>query len=250
MRQRHWLTGLWACLAAQGLAGAALPLFAGEPYPYSEEWWAMRAQDPPGARQVEKDGKLWPPFARPVGEKQHWVHKYHHAHYWPHPYNCEDQAYVRNILDQQASGGWISATTIRDYHFDADTQQLNSVGREHLYWIVTGTPAQYRTVYLAQSMAPAADALRQANIEQTIREFQPNGGVPVLVRPDRYLGRPAQEIDQLRRLELQSIPRPRLFTIGNRTGSSAGGGLGGAGASGSGSSGGGSGSGSGGGTTR
>jgi hypothetical protein len=246
MAQRDWLAGLMACLAAQGLSGA---LWAGEPYPYSDEWWALRAQDPPGARQIEKDGKLWPPYARPVGEKQHWVHKYHHSHYWPYPYNCDDQAYVRNILDQQASGGWVSATTLRDYHFDRDTQQLNSVGREHLYWIVTGTPSQYRTVYLAQSMVPAADSLRQSNIEQTMREFLASSTVPVIIRPDRFVGRPAQEIDQLRRMELQSIPRPRLFTIGNRSGSSSSG-LGGAGSGGSGGSGSGSGGSSGGGAPR
>ncbi|OYW21319.1 MAG: hypothetical protein B7Z55_05915 [Planctomycetales bacterium 12-60-4] len=204
MGRRSWLTGTWACLAAQGLTAGVL---AGEPYPYSDEWWAIRAQDPPGARQVEKDGKLWPPFPRPVGEKQHWVHKYHHAHYWPHPYNCDDRAFVRNILD------------IGDYHFDSDSQELNSVGRDHLQWIVLATPPQYRTIYVSQTFSSAADALRQANVEKTVREYQPDGGVPILLRYDRYQGRPAQEIDQLRRMELQSIPRPRLFTIGSTTGS-------------------------------
>ncbi len=218
MLRRTWVTGTWACLAAQGLATG---LLAGEPYPKSDEWWAIRAQDPPGARQVEKDGKLWPPFPRPVGEKQHWVHKYHHAHYWPHPYNCDDVSFVRNILDQQAAGGWVTATTLHNYHFESDTQELNSVGRDHLQWIVMGTPPQFRTVYIAQTFTPAIDTLRQTNVDKTIREFQPDGSVPILFRYDRTQGRPAQEIDQLRRMELQSIPRPRLFTIG---GSSSGGG--------------------------
>lgn len=208
----------------------------------------MRSQAPPGARQVEKDGKLWPPFPRPVGEKQHWVHKYHHAHYWPHPYNCDDEAYVRNIFDQQSNGGWIGATTLRDYHFETDTHQLNSVGRDQLFWILTSVPGQYRTVYVAQSSAAATDALRQANVEKTIREHQPASTVPVLLRYERYQGRPAQEIDQLRTLELQSIPRPRLFIVG----SAGRGGSGGGSAAGGGSSGGGMSSqgGSGGGTVR
>lgn len=229
MLRRTWLTGTWACLAAQGLTSG---LWAGEPYPKSDQWWAQRAQDPPGARQVEKDGKLWPPYPRPVGEKQHWVHKYHHAHYWPHPYNCDDQSFVRNILDQQSAGGWVTATTLHHYHFESDTQELNSVGREHLHWIVTATPLQYRTVYIAQTVASTTDALRQANVEKSIREFQPDGSVPILFRYDRTLGRPAQEIDQLRRMELQSIPRPRLFIIGP-SGSSGGGGSASSSASGS-----------------
>lgn len=224
MLHQKWLAGACAFVAAQALAGG-LTLSAGEPYPYTEEWWALRATDPPGARQLDKKGKLWPPYPRPVGEKQHWVHKYHHAHYWPHPYNCDDQAFVHNILQQQTDGGWVSATTLRSYHFESDTQELNSVGRDHLQWIVTSTPPHYRTVYVAQNFVPAEDALRQANVEKSIREIMPAGGIPVILRPDRYQGRPAEEIDQLRRLELQSIPRPRLFVIGSANAGGGGGGM-------------------------
>lgn len=217
----------WAALVAQGLLGSAVSVIAGEPAPYSDDWWAWRAQDPPGARQVEKDGKLWPPFPRPVGEKQHWVHKYHHAHYWPYPYNCADEAYVRGIWQQQSSNGWVSATTLRDYHFDTETQQLNSNGRQHLYWILTSVPAQYRTIYVAQGYSLEEAALRQGHVERTSKELVADSQVPVCIRHEIYHGRPAQEIDQLRRLELQSFPRPRLFVIGGRTTSGGAGGAGG-----------------------
>jgi len=223
---RSGKTRAWAALVAQGLLGGAVSVIAGEPAPYSDEWWALRAQDPPGTRQVEKDGKLWPPFARPVGDKQHWVHQYHHAHYWPYPYNCDDEAYVRNIWQQQAVSGWVSATTLRDYHFDPETQQLNSNGRQHLYWIVTAAPVQYRTVYVAQGLSIEEATIRQANVERVSKELCADAQVPVLLRHEMFRGRPAQEIDQLRRLELQSMPRPRLFTVGSasRSGGSAGGG--------------------------
>jgi hypothetical protein len=207
----------WAALVAQGLLGSAVTALAGDPAPYSDESWALRAQEPPGARQVEKDGKLWPPFPRPVGDKQHWVHQYHHSHYWPYPYNCDDEAYVRNIWQQQASNGWMSATTLRDYHFDGETQQLNSNGRQHLYWILSTAPPQFRTIYVAQGLSVEEAALRQASVERASRELFADAQVPVLVRHEMYRGRPAQEIDQLRRLELQSMPRPRLFVIGART---------------------------------
>lgn len=222
MTSRARFRKLWAGLPV--LAASLTPAFAGEPYPYTQEWWALRAGDPPGARQVEKDGKLWPPFPRPVGQKQHWVHKYHHAHYWPHPYVCEDRAYLQTVIDQQASGGWASATTLREYHFDPETHALNSVGRDHLRWIISGAPIQHRTVYVSQSTSPDQDALRQASVQQVVQEFQPGANVPVLLRYDRFLGRPAEEIDQLRRLEMQSIPRPRLFIIGNASGGGGGGG--------------------------
>lgn len=224
LRQRwRWWTGF--CLAAPAVCGGLVA--AGEPTPYTDEWWALRAQDPPGTRQVLKDGKLWPPFPRPQGPRQHWVHQYHHAHYWPHPYDCDDRAYVRNILQQQSAGGWVSATTLHDYHFDQGANTLNSAGRDHLQWIIAFTPPQYRTVYVAQGGSVAAGQVRSANVEQAIREFQPDRAVPVIVRHDRFLGRPGTEIDKLRELELENTPTPRLFTIGGNSssggGSSAGG---------------------------
>lgn len=219
-------------LTAGLIASAQVAAMAGDPYPYSNEWWAAKAQEPSGARQFEKDGKLWPPFPRPTGEKQPWVHRYHQAHYWPHPYVCDDRAFVNNILDQQAAGGWVTATTLHAYHFDPDTHELNSVGRDQLYWIVMSAPVQFRTVYIAQSMATAEDSLKQAHVEKTIQEMRPDAGIPVLLRVDRFHGRPAQEIDQLRRLELQSIPRPRLFTVGSANRSGGGGSGGGSGLSG------------------
>ena len=101
MRRNHWQAWLRSLIVPLSLtAGVAQ---AAGPFPFSEEWYRMRADDPVGTRQVEKHGKYWPPYPRPVGRKQAFSHTFHAAHYWPHPYNCEDQAYVRNILDQQTA---------------------------------------------------------------------------------------------------------------------------------------------------
>ncbi len=233
MNRRRWNRWLWSGLALPVVATGAL--LAGEPAAYTDEWWALRSQDPPGTRQVEKHGKLWPPFSRPTGPKQHWVHKYHNAHYWPHPYAAEDANYVRSVWNQQAGSGWIGATTLHDYHFDPGTQELNSVGREHLAWIANFTPAQYRTIYVAQGGSVVNGQARASQVELALRELHPEGGVPIVVRPDRFQGRPGQEIDRLREMELQAIQPPRLFSIGGSGGasSSSSGGSGSSGAGGS-----------------
>lgn len=218
MNQRQAYRRLVAGLALSILTANGLS--AGEPAAYSEEWWALRAQDPPGTRQVEKHGKLWPPFSRPVGPKQHWVHQYHHAHYWPHPYAAEDAGYVRAVWQQQTSAGWIGATTLHDYHFDPGTHELNSVGHEHLGWIAHFAPAQYRTVYVAQGGSVANGQVRAGHVEAALTQFCPPGSIPIVVRPDRFQGRPGQEIDRLREMELQAIQPPRLFTIGGSGGAS------------------------------
>lgn len=217
MSRRRWKQWLLSSLAMQALSGSVL--LAGEPAAYTDEWWALRAQDPPGTRQVDKHGKLWPPFSRPQGPKQHWVHKYHHAHYWPYPYAQQDADYVRSVWTQQAAGGWIGATTLHDYHFDPGTHELNSVGRDHLTWIAQFAPPQYRTVYVAQGGNVITGQARASQVEGALREIIPDGNVPIVVRPDRFQGRPGQEIDRLREMELQAIQPPRLFTVGGGAGS-------------------------------
>ncbi|WP_157606192.1 hypothetical protein [Schlesneria paludicola] len=218
-----WQKVLLTGLASVGLSSVAC---AGGPFPYTRAWYAERACDPPGARQVESHGKLWPPYPRPVGRKATAAHTYHYAHYWPHPHNCEDQSYMRNLLDLQAAGGWVTATTLHDYHFNADTQQLTDGGRNHLLWVAQTVPAQHRTVYVAQGGTAEVGQSRVELAEQFYRESGIVNPPVILARFDSFEGRPAVEVDRIRQLELQSIPRPRLFYIGAATaGAGAGGGV-------------------------
>ncbi len=214
-----------AALAGMVVAGcmlAAEQLPAGDDGPrwHSEEWYQMRADDQPGARQKYKYGKLWPPYPRPVGKGQSFWHKYHHAHYWPNPYLCEDRAYVNGILDQQTHAGWEQATTLHDLHFDPETHRLNSSGEGHLRWILLGVPAQYRSVSIAQAGSAEASQFRLAQVQEYAQTVCGGNVPPIQLKYDTFLGRPAIEIDTLRRLELQSIPQPRLFIVGPSSGGS------------------------------
>ena len=161
MRRIRWqsfVQGLVVAVAfSSGVALAAGPL------PFSEEWYQQRVDDPPAARQVVKHGKYWPPYPRPMGRKQTFSHTYHAAHYWPFPYNCQDRADVQNLLDAQANAGWVTATTLHDYHFDVDTQKLTDAGQNHLLWVMNAVPAQYRTVYVSQGTSAEMAQLRIAN---------------------------------------------------------------------------------------
>jgi hypothetical protein len=197
-----------------GSVFSALPLLAGDkPRWHSEGWYEERASDPPGARQHYKHGKMWPPFPRPQGKGLTFWHKYHYAHYWPYPYNCQDRDYVHGIFQQQANNGWEFATTLHDYHFDPETNRLNSAGELHLRWILTQAPAQYRTTFISRGTSEPVAQLRLESVQQVAREICGDATPPILLKNDAFLGRPAVEIDTLRRLELQSIPQPRLFII-------------------------------------
>lgn len=204
-----------------GILFPALPVPAGDnPRWHSEEWYQQRSMDPPGARQVEKYGKQWPPFSRPVGPGQTFWHKYHHAHYWPYPYNYEDRDFVNGAMQLQANNGWEVATTLHDYHFDSETHRLNSAGEVHLRWILLQAPTQYRTTYISRGVNDAVNQIRLAQVQESARSIVGDTLPPILLRNDAFLGRPAIEIDTLRRMELQATVQPRLFVIGTGGGSS------------------------------
>lgn len=248
MRRIRWQSYIQGLVMAGAFSSGIA--HAGGPFPFTEEWYQQRANDPPGARQIEKHGKYWPPYPRPQGRKQTFSHAYHTAHYWPHPYNCQDRADVNNLLDAQSSAGWVLATTLHDYHFDEDTQQLTDAARNQLLWIANSVPSQYRTVYVSQGTTAEKGQLRVAQSEAFFREMGIPNIPPVVARYENFNGRPAAEVDAVRRLELQSIPRPRLFIIGRAAGGGTGGGGGGAGGGGGGASAGGGGQQSGGSTSR
>lgn len=235
MRRIRWQDLLRSAIVPLCLAATVAQ--AAGPFPYSDEWYQMRADDPPGVRQVEKSGKLWPPYPRPVGRKQTFKHAFHSAHYWPYPYNCEDRAYVNNLLDQQSAAGWVTATTLHDYYFNAETHQLNEAGQNQLLWIVASAPAQYRTVYVSQGKSIEMGQLRSSQVEQYFQQTGIENIPPIVMRQEFFAGRPANEVDRLRTLELQSIPRPRLFIIGTAGQSSGASGQGNASGQGSGSGG-------------
>ncbi|MCP4785620.1 MAG: hypothetical protein GY903_18850 [Fuerstiella sp.] len=178
--------------------------------PESAEWWAKKAELPPGVRQVCYKGKTWPVRPRPTGERQQFTHTYHSAHYWPLPYVCQDREYMRNIADTQTSLGWQQETTLYDRHFEGG-RQLNVPGRLHLTDILEVAPSSRRTVYVQSSYDAEKDNARVANVQQVIAEL--TGGtelLPVVLRKGRDYSRPASEVKVINDLYTESIPTPRL----------------------------------------
>lgn len=173
-----------------------------------EAYYAARACEPIGARQIYKHGKLWPPRPRPTGPANLPSHIYHAAHYWPHPYDCQDQDYVRSLSAAQISNGWVTMTTLYDYHFD-ESHQLNESGRVQLYWILENAPAKHRYAFVQAGVDNATSEARLAAVKAEASQLVgPDQIPPILVRVTSPLGRPAEEVDEIRRLERKSIFKP------------------------------------------
>ena len=184
----------------------------------------MESQVPVGTRQKERAGQLWPPFSRPTGEEMQFSHKYHHAHYWPYPYNCEDRDFVRSLSAQQVANGWVSHTTLYDYHFDAETHQLNNSGNLKLRWILEHAPEERRMVSIQSGNSAVVSEGRMAAVRsESIRIVGESNIAEIALRVTDPLGRPAMEVDGIRRAELESMPSPRITYTSLPSGNAAGG---------------------------
>lgn len=223
--RRRWLR--WLAGAAMAVAGCAAgpDVFECEdgecgPEPGSEQWWAQKAQLPVGARQRYHKGKLWPPFPRPTEEQQQCSHIYHAAHYWPHPYNCQDQAYVRQLWAEQSAAGWIDATTFYDYHFVDGESELTGPGRAHLRWILKSIPDQRRMAFVQSASTSEISQARLQAVQTAAQAMVSEADMPpIILRDADTPGRPAIEVDAIRQGELATLPSPRL------TGGGSGGGI-------------------------
>jgi hypothetical protein len=182
----------------------------------------------PGSRQIEYKGKLWPPYPRPRGKEPKAIHQYHYAHYWPYPQICEDRSAVNNALNLQAANGWVEATTLFSYHFDPETEQLNSAGIAHLEYILFRVPSQRRSVFIQISPTIQSDQAHLASVQTSVNTLlQGNSVPPIALRRARAYGTSAEEVDIITRKYIGGAPTPRLSVSGGGGGAAAGGAAGG-----------------------
>ena len=184
-------------------------------------WWQFGRGDDNGlvgAEQKCHNGKLWPPYPRPQ-ENGSCCTQFHANHYWPHPYNCWDRAWTQQLLAQQTANGWERATTLCAFHFDPETHCLNDSGLLHLRWILEHAPGPYRTIYVQSADDGGISATRQASVESESMAISGSRTAPVIVRPVQLAGRPANEVDTIRRAEIRTMPTPRVVIDSVGTGS-------------------------------
>lgn len=181
------------------------------PRRWSKQWYEQEADSPVGARQAYVAGKLWPPFPRPAGKPQQLSHRYHAAHYWPYPYVCEDRAYIREVGQRQVNNGWITETTLYDYHFEDDGVKLDHSGLMHVDWILKHVPPTHRVIWVQEGFNPEQSQQRLAAVQTSATEIVGENNVPpIMLRADSPVGRPAVEIDMIRRAEMETVPDPRI----------------------------------------
>ena len=117
-----------------------------------------------------------------------------------------------DMTHTQEANGWLSETTLYDYHFNPETHELTVPGKLQLKWILENVPPSYRTVWVQQAEDPAVSQQRINNVRAVAgRLVEPGEHAarsPSARRPLR--GGPAIEVDTIRRKELETIPSPRV----------------------------------------
>ena len=213
---RTGLAAIALLMAVQGIGCRGLSSRGDHgPRLWSDEWFAQRAQTPEGSPQVQKYGKTWPPYPRPCGRGQTWIHRFYGAHYWPHPYNCQDKAYLRAVSATQIDNGWQQETTLFGYHFDEKDNSLNHAGRLHLKWILQTIPKQRRSVFVQSSDDNAISEARVADVRSVATELVGQGSLPTIrLRISTPDSRPTDEINTMRMKEKAAMRTPQISYTG------------------------------------
>ena len=224
MRMRWNLPSFLAAAALPAMLHAGWPFTADGPRRGTPEWYELHAGDPVGQRQQFKFGKSWPTVPRPMGEPAPLVHKFHHNLYWPHPYVDLDRQAIEEVKAAHIAKGWEQATTLYEYHFDSQTQSLNSSGRDHLYWILSTVPMEFRTTYVQASPAdPSISSARLANVQSEAARVLGGQQIAVLLRVATPIGTPATDVDAVYQYRRENLtPPPVLGETGAGGGESGG----------------------------
>lgn len=178
---------------------------------YTIDWYEERSDRPIGSRQQYRMGKIWPPYARPVGKNAELSARYHASHYWPHPYNCQDRQYLETAMHAQVKNGWISETTLYDYHFDAESNELTRPGMLHLRWILLHVPEEFRVAWVQSTIDADAGLTRIASVRKMAVTLVGEENIPpIMMRATTATGASAEEAVSIRRDWLRSMPEPRI----------------------------------------
>lgn len=182
----------------------------GGPDAGTPEYYEYHAGAPVGARQHSAWGKLWPPFARPTGHPQLCIHKYHTSTYWPWPYICQDRSVVYATSFTQIANGWGVATTFYDYHFDPQTNLLNSSGRRHLAWVLSNVPEQYQRASISSVTKPEINDARLASVQAEVSHLAgPGHTMPIALQQSVDPAvRSAEVVEQIHRGAVDNMMPP------------------------------------------
>lgn len=79
---------------------------------------------------------------------------FHRNNCWMEPFASVDRRAVRAPFETMNQNGWRTQNTLGYDYFHPETQALTEAGEQKLHMIMSNTPEEFRTVYVAQGIEP------------------------------------------------------------------------------------------------
>ena len=138
-------------------------------------------------------------------------HDYSRNKHWPEPMVHNDRMAVAVPIGMMVSKGWQKQMLLCDYHFEADSEQLNQAGEMHVRYILTQAPVRHRTIFVQRGLTPDVTADRIASVQQAVMRMQPHAQPPAIVESDMWNeGSSAESVDLTFKALKSTQPAPRL----------------------------------------
>ena len=156
-----------------------------------------------GAGPPHRDANLtwWQKF------KLNW----HRSNAWPEPFPKADRAFVQAPLERMVANGWRRQNLMAAHHFTGDGASLTPAGQHKIRWILTQTPAQFRTVFVERGEDADQTHARLDAVQQYAARMLPHGELPDVQETHIVEeGRPASIVDTVFTRFQQAMPVPVL----------------------------------------
>jgi len=112
---------------------------------------------------------------------------FHRNNSWPQPFSSVDRRATCAPFNAMVASGWRRQNTLGLHYFDRETQALNEAGKRRLHWIMSNSPEQHRTVYVAESHVQDQSERRIDSVQTALAQQLPGQSLPAVINKYYHL---------------------------------------------------------------
>lgn len=136
----------------------------------------------------------------------------HRVNAYPEPFRFADREAQKAPFRVMIENGWRTEHTLTESLF-TPSQELTRAGQKKVYWIVTQSPEERRTVYVIAGNSLDATEARLDSVQRFISRVIPEGALPAVVVTGRIpRGGSGDYLNEMHRKYRDSLPAPQLPT--------------------------------------
>ena len=130
---------------------------------------------------------------------------------WPRPFDCADRQLYFSIWEPMLDAGYQKHTTLTQAHFNAETQELNALGRSAVAGIMRNLPEHRKTIFVHRDVDGGISDSRIAAVKDAINTwYGDDGNANVVFTKDLPTNSNGDRIEIINGLYRDGIPAPVL----------------------------------------